>query len=225
MALKSIKPKRRRLADEVYEQIVQAIAAREIGMNDRLVQEKLAAELEISRTPVREALMRLEHEGVLCVTGGGGFRLRQLGREEIRELYQARAAIEGQAARILAARKNPADFVDLRETITREEDVPIKTVAGYFAANRNIHRRFVELAGNRFLLEMLDMIWGKALAIHLFGSIAEEDLAKSLGSHMQLVDVLETGDKAAALEAITRHIRDGFDLQVRHLDEKTREPG
>ena len=67
MPLKSIQPARRRLADEVYDQLVSAIMRREIGPDDWLVQEKLAAEMQISRTPVREALMRLEQEGVLEV--------------------------------------------------------------------------------------------------------------------------------------------------------------
>ncbi len=219
MALKSIKPERRRLADKVYEQLVNAIANREISVNDRLVQEKLATELQISRTPVREALMRLEHEGVLSASISGGFRLYQMNKEEIRELYQARAAIEGQAARILATRKNPDEIADLRETILREEDIQIKTVQNYFKANHNIHRRFIELTGNRFLLEMLNVTWGKAMAIHLFGSIAEVDLAKSLGSHMALVDVIESGDKTASLEAVTQHIQEGFELQIRHLED------
>ncbi len=56
MALKSIKAERRRLADEVYQQILGAILNNELGQNDRLVQEKLAAELQISRTPVRSEL-------------------------------------------------------------------------------------------------------------------------------------------------------------------------
>ena len=60
MALKSIRSERRRLADEVYHQLLDAILAGEVGPNDRLVQERLAAEMEISRTPVREALLRLE---------------------------------------------------------------------------------------------------------------------------------------------------------------------
>ena len=61
MALAGIQPARRRLADEVYEQLMYAIMNREIGPDNRLVQARLAAELSISRTPVREALMRLEH--------------------------------------------------------------------------------------------------------------------------------------------------------------------
>ena len=75
MALKSIQPTRRRLADQVYDQIINAIVNRDIVSEDRLIQEKLAAELQISRTPVREALMRLEQEGVLEVTNRGSFKI------------------------------------------------------------------------------------------------------------------------------------------------------
>ena len=95
MALKSIQPARRRLADEVYDELIDAIMRREIGPDDNLIQEKLAAELQISRTPVREALMRLEQEGVLTVSNRGSFQLYQMDDQEVRELYQSRAAVDG----------------------------------------------------------------------------------------------------------------------------------
>ena len=98
MALKSIQHARRRLADEVYDQLVAAIMRRDIGPEDRLVQEKLAAEMQISRTPVREALMRLEQEGVLTVSNRGSLKLYQMDDQEIRELYQSRAAVEGMSS-------------------------------------------------------------------------------------------------------------------------------
>lgn len=214
MAFRSITTQRRRLADEVYDQLVAAIMSRDIGPDDRLVQEKLAAELDISRTPVREALLRLEKEGVLHQANSGGFRLANISEDETRELYQARAAIEGQAARILAVRQDPAELNKLREIIRQSENLVNPTTQDYFVANRTIHRAFMEMAGNRFLLEMFDMIWGRAMAFHLFAAIENADLAKSLGNHMALVDVLETGNRAAALEAFTAHIQDGFELHI-----------
>lgn len=217
MALKSIQPARRRLADEVYDELIDAIMRREIGPDDSLVQEKLAAEMQISRTPVREALMRLEQEGVLQVSSRGSFRLYQLGDDEVKELYQARAAVEGQGARILAVRQDPEDWVALRKLIVVEENLEDQSARGYFEANRNIHRSFVERAGNRFLLEMFDMIWGKAMVFPLFASIENVDLSQSLGDHMELVDVIERGDKTEALEVFTQHIQNGFDLQMQGL--------
>lgn len=217
MTFTSIQTNRRRLADEVYEQIVNAIASLEIGPNDRLVQEKLAKQLDISRTPVREALMRLEQEGVLVVSQRGGFRLHRMDDHEVRELYQSRAAVEGQAARILAEKNDPETIKSLRQTIKLEEDIKVTSTRAYFEANRNIHRRFIELTENRYLLEMFDMTWGKAMAFQLFATFENVDISQSLGDHMSLVDAIETGDKTVALEAIVDHIQDGFDLQLKGL--------
>lgn len=214
MALRSITTQRPRLADEVYNQLVAAIMNREIGPDDRLVQEKLAAELEISRTPVREALLRLEKEGVLHLANSGGFRLTMISEEETRELYQARAAIEGQAARILAVRQDKTELDALRALIRKTEDMQDPTTRDYFVANRAIHRAFMETAGNRFLIEMFDTIWGRAMAFHLFAAIENTDISKSLGTHLDLVDAIETGDKTTALEVFTDHIQDGFELHI-----------
>lgn len=217
MALKSIKAERRRLADEVYQQILGAILNNEVGRNDRLVQEKLAAELQISRTPVREALLRLEQDGILVTSPRGGFVLHDMSVGEVEELYQARAAIEGQAIRILAKRNDPRVNADLRATIEKEENITSKTVAAYFEANRNIHRRMVELCDNRYLLEMFDNIWNRAISFHLFATIEKVDLSKSFGDHMQLVDIIETGDPRVAEDAIIDHIQEGLELQIEAL--------
>lgn len=214
MALKSIKSERKRLADEAYGQLMDAILSGDIGADDRLVQEKLAAEMEISRTPVREALLRLEQEGVLETSPRGGFILYRITPKEVRELYQARAAVESQAARILASQNDGFKNRELRATIEREENITSPTVQAYFDANRIIHRRFVELIENRYLLDMFDNIWNRGVAFRLFAAIEKVDLSKSLGDHMALVDAIETGDKGAALEAFIDHIQDGFELQM-----------
>lgn len=220
MAFKSIQPARRRLADEVYDELIDAIMRREIGPEDRLIQEKLAVEMQISRTPVREALMRLEQEGVLEVSKRGSYRLYQMDDREVKELYQCRAAIEGQAARILAASGVAEDFDYLRQVVSEQEQInPTGPAAArtYFEANRAIHRAFMERAHNRFLLDMFDTVWGKAMAFQLFAAIENVDLSKSLGTHMALVDVVESRDRSAALEVFTQHIQDGFELQMEGL--------
>ena len=218
MAFKSIQPDRRRLADEVYDELVEAIIRRDIGLEDTLVQEKLASEMQISRTPVREALMRLAQEGVLEVSNRGSFKLYKMDKDEVKELYQSRAAIEGQCARILAVDHTDEDISFLRKTVENEENITSPTVRAYFEANRNIHRAFVERAKNRFLLDMFNMIWGKAQVFPLFATIEKVDLAQSLGDHMSLVEVIATGDRTAALETFTAHIQDGFMLQMQGIE-------
>ena len=117
MALKTITVERQRLADIAYTQLLEAIRSGVITEDEQLVQEKLAEQLQISRTPVREALLRLEQDGIVVSSSKGGFSLYRMSREEVRELYQARAAIEGQAVRILASLNDAEKNAQLRQVI------------------------------------------------------------------------------------------------------------
>ncbi|MCP5087735.1 MAG: GntR family transcriptional regulator [Rhodobacteraceae bacterium] len=213
MAYKSLSQPRQRLADQVYAQIMRAIREGSITADDRIVQEKLAEEFEISRTPVREALFRMEQEGILTITGRGSFKIRQLDTDEISEIYGARCAVEGYAARILADSNNAVINDMLREVIAKAEDLKVETVQAYFRANQTIHRAIVEATGNRFLLEFFDNLWNRGSSFTLFATIESVDLAKSLGDHMALIDAIETGNGSIAAEKMIAHVKDGCNLQ------------
>lgn len=219
MKLKKINSERRRLADQVYDQILEAIHNDDIKANDRLVQEKLAADLQISRTPIREALLRLEQEGVLVTSPRGGFVIHRMSNQEVRQLYQARAAIEAQAARILSAENNPKKTATLRQTIEKEENITDPSTRAYFTANRNIHRAIVKLCDNQYLLEMFDNIWNRSTSFEVFAAMEKVDLSKSLGNHIALVEAIESGDSAHAMQAVFDHVDDGLDLQITALDQ------
>ncbi|WP_186766373.1 GntR family transcriptional regulator [Phaeobacter marinintestinus] len=214
MAFKSLSQPRVRLADEVYAQILQAIQNGAITSEDRIVQEKLAEEFGISRTPVREALFRMEQEGILAVAQRGGFKIRKIGPDEITELYEARCSIEGFAARLLAQRNDKALNMRLREIIADAEDLKNETVKAYFNANLTVHRAIVEASENRFLLEFFDNLWNRGSSFTLFSTIESTDLSKSLGDHMALIDAIESGNDTFAAEKMIAHISDGHRLQV-----------
>jgi DNA-binding GntR family transcriptional regulator len=218
MALKTIKLERQRLADNVYDQLLQAIREGEISEEMQLVQEKLAEQLQISRTPVREALLRLEREGILVSSPRGGFSLYRMSPPEVSKLYQARAAVEGQAARMLADLNNARLNKRLKTFIRREESASLQSVEDYFGVNRNIHRSIVEATDNRYLLEMFDNIWNRAITFNLFAVIKKVDLAKSLGDHLRLIEAIETGNRTVAQEAAIDHIAHGLDLQIEALN-------
>jgi DNA-binding GntR family transcriptional regulator len=217
LKLKQIKTERPRLADQVYHQLLEAINLDKIDSDERLVQEKIAADMQISRTPVREALLRLEQEGILRVSKRGGFVIHQMDEREIKELYQLRTAIEGQAARIVTINDDENDIKKLRKIIETEEDITTHTVEAYFNANLNIHRAVVNLSQNRYLLETFDNIWSRSSSYRMFSAIEKVDLPKSLGHHMELVDVIATGDTSQVMETFAKHIEDGLDLQIKAI--------
>ena len=211
---KKIEVTRIRLADQVYDQILHAIENGLIAPADRIVQEKLADELMVSRTPVREALLRLQQEGILSAVDRGGFIIRQTTRREVMELYQAREAIEGYCCATLASTPEAADLTRIETVIHTNENATLDTVSQYYAANRQIHRAFVEATGNHHLLEMFDAMWNRSLSFQTFRLMKQPQLDLTLTGHLALLEAIRARDPRRAAEAMSTHIRDGMQLQL-----------
>ena len=214
---RGIEPDRRRLADEVYRQVLDAVLTGALRPGERIVQERVADEINVSRTPVREALLHLEREGVLVRAGASGFTVREISEREVRDIYQAREAIEGYAARIVAERRDPAGLERIRRTIETEESIRSGGVEEYFHANRRIHRCIVEESGNEYLLRSFDGLWNRGFAIRIFAVIENADPGAALHEHEALLIAMRDDAPPAAAETMIEHIRNGLDLQLRAL--------
>ncbi len=201
-----------RLVDLVYEQVLSAIMSGEIGPGDRLIQETLAEEINVSRTPVREALLRLEREGIIELSGRRGFRVRDISDREIEDIYQARQAIEGYAARLLADRGTEVGLRRISDVFKEQVLTTQDSVSAAFRANRILHRAIVEATGNAYLLELFDGIWGRSVAIRLYADLFNaDDFAESfLEGHAGLLEALSSRDGDRAAEAMEEHIRSGL---------------
>ncbi|MEW6474197.1 MAG: GntR family transcriptional regulator [Actinomycetota bacterium] len=204
---------RRSLAEEAYQRITAAMLSGAIAPGARLVMDALAEELEISRTPVRDALRRLEQEGLIEPAGRRGFVVRQIDAEEIRQTYEAREAIEGYAAR-LAARRGEVAAAEIRAAIARADEFDIETPLGSYLANRMVHRAVVEASGNRILLELFDDLWGRGQAHQIYaGCFRGDDSHAALRrKHQPIVRALKAGDADAAEAAMTAHLKEGLAL-------------
>ena len=93
------------LSEEVYHQILNAVMTRTITPQQRIVQTLLADQMNVSRTPVRDALIRLENEGVLVRDGRSGYKIRRYSEQEILQIYQSREAVESFAIGLLTRQK------------------------------------------------------------------------------------------------------------------------
>ena len=216
MILEPIGNGRRSLADEAYQRITGAMLSGAIAPGARLVMDALAEELEISRTPVRDALRRLEQEGLIEPAGRRGFVVREIDAEEIRQTYEAREAIEGYAAR-LAARRGEQAAAEVRKAIARADEFEIETPLGSYLANRAVHRAIVAASGNRILLDLFDDLWGRGLAHQIYaGCFRGDDSHAALRrKHQPIVRALKAADGDAAEAAMTAHLREG--LALHHL--------
>ena len=200
------------MSDEVYRQIVEAVSARRISPRDRIIQEDLADMMQVSRTPVRDALLRLESEGVLARVGRRGFQLRSFTFEEVEQLYHAREAVECYAFGRLSQQLDANAISRLTTTIEELEHGPCESIMDYFNTNRLIHREFVVQAQNPFLVEMFDSIWNRSRCPFLFSELGSTELEKSLTGHLELCELLDRRDEQLAMQEMRQHIRDGLEL-------------
>jgi DNA-binding GntR family transcriptional regulator len=209
MSLDHIERDKSRLADDVYDRLMAAILDGRIQPGDRLIQDKLAGDLRVSRTPVREALLRLEKEGAVELAPVRGYLVTRPSRGELAQLYEAREAVEGHAAR-LASVAGPEVLQRVTEALTAGGR-PTNVVEA-FHANRLVHRRIVEATGNRVLTDLFDAVWNRTSALRLFAEVSQRiqpEIDDVASSHHELLQALRSADPDVAAKAMTEHIRAG----------------
>jgi DNA-binding GntR family transcriptional regulator len=211
------------LADLAYERLTEALLSGELSPGDRLVQDVLALRLGISRTPLREAFQRMEREGTIRAAEGRGYVVPELTRADIGHLYEVREAVEGQAARLVAARA-AASVDDIEATLARLSATAGPSGQDAFQANRLAHRAVVEAAGNPLLLELFDDLWGRGVTFQAWGDYyasveADIDLVTD---HADVLAALRSGDPDRAAAVMVAHVREGL---TRHDDHRLPQVG
>jgi len=209
---------RPRLADEVYSQLVEALSDGSLRPGDRLIQERLAEAMGVSRTPVREALLRLEQEGIITPGNRGGFIVRSATEDEIREIYETREAIEGYAARLLAERADPAALSIVQKAIEEHSVQVHGSVHEGYLANKAVHRAIVEATGNAQLVGLFDAVWDRSVAVLLYADLHRVAESTFEPSHEALLATLRAGEPDRACQAMIDHIRVGLaeQLSIQH---------
>ncbi len=205
-----------RLAESVYEQIFDAIVRGSIVPGTKLIQETLATELAVSRTPVREALLRLEQEGILEFVPRRGFFVRDISETEVNDLYEVRTAIEGFAARVVAETGDPRALKRLEEIIRSQSETQPASVVDAFRANERVHRGVVEATANPVLLELFDSVWTRSIGLRMYAHAfsSEKYVQHVVDEHVPLLDALLAGDGERAEREMVTHIQAGRDVQL-----------
>jgi len=193
---------------DAYSLILEAIDRGEIAPGQRLVETELADRLGVSRTPVREALQRLEAHGIVA-RDGRSLRVATLDHDQLGELYEVRGAVEGLAARLAARHAAPEEIAILREMV--EADLALTDDPAALAlANRRFHRQLHRASHNRYLSEML-VAMRRSLVLLLSTTLASPGRgAESVAEHDRIVAAIAARDEAAAQEAAQQHISNAY---------------
>ncbi len=194
-----------RVTDALREQLVRGA----LRPGERLKEEHLAAATGASRTPVREALHRLEAEGLVRRTTGGAV-VSDWGGEDLDELMEVRALLEGYGARLAASRATPAQIARLG-TLANEMDRVADGRAGdrvdrIAKLNNEFHRELLDASGSARVQALLAQIVQVPLVHRTFHRYSPDALRRSLAHHHEVVAALAAGDGGWAELVMRTHI-------------------
>lgn len=198
---------------DAYSLILEAIDSGAYQPGDRLVESELAERFGVSRTPVREALQRLETQAMLT-RDGRSLIVASLDHNEVAELYVVRAELEGLAAR-LAARHATEEEIRVLQAMAAEDRRLLGDPQALSRANKRFHRQIHLASHNRFLVQQLDLVH-RSMALFATTSFAapgREGVA--LAEHDAIVAAIAARDAEAASKALKAHISKAFETRLR----------
>ena len=197
------------LAEDAYEAIFNKLMALDIAPGTRITVDGLVRELEVSHTPIREALGRLEGEGLVVKTHLVGYSAApQISRRRFDELYELRSLMEPDAARRAALRVSEAQLGRLRRTAAQMAKLSSSkerlSYSGFARFDADFHDQIMEIAGNTLIRDTLAHLHTH---FHIFRLMYHARVTEeAIDEHEVLLEALSRGDDAGAERAMRTHI-------------------
>lgn len=213
------------IADKVYSLMRQDIVSGVFRPGERVHEKRLAAQLGISRTPIREALLRLEAEGVVVCTSRRSYNVRVLSVDDVREIYATLGILEGAAAAAVVTRLDDGDLRNLRQ-FNRQ----MATAAangdwqGFGSWNRRFHEVFLLKLDNRTLRDTCNLVRGPLYTFPIPGRTLTAWLRKSVAEHRAIIRLVEARD-AERLGAYFRDVHWGYERNRQFINDAFEHPG
>ena len=197
---------------DAYQLILHAIDIGTYKPGDRLVESELADRFGVSRTPIREALQRLETQSLLA-RDGRSLIVASLDHNQMAELYVVRSELEGLAARLAAQHATEEEVRVLRRMIEDDKGL-LEDPAALSRANRRFHRQVHLASHNRYLVQQLDLVY-RSMALMATTSLSAVGRGeRALAEHTAIVDAIEGRDGEAAYQALKAHISKAFETRL-----------
>lgn len=191
--------------DFAYVALRDEIRSGRLNPGDRLLETEIAERLGVSRTPVREALKRLESDGIATFGQPRGLTVTKLSHNQILELYAMREVMEGAAARFAAERAAPYEIAALKEIIQANDGIRVPHEAA--AANRRLHEAIVAATHNVYLQRLMSVMTDALALLGKTTYAVPGRIASGWKENAEIVACIERRDPDAAEEAARRHIR------------------
>jgi DNA-binding GntR family transcriptional regulator len=194
------------LTDVAVARIRAAIVDGTLGLGQQISESALASSFGISKTPVREALMRLQQEGLVTIQPRRGTFVFTLGEQELAAICDCRTILETAALRMGMERQRPALAKSLSAVTGQMEKVWDSDAATYRRLDTAFHQCFLDHCNNQYLAEAYQLISGKMAALRTRLSLSPDHVRKSYDEHLHMTKLVQDGDVDSAIPVLEGHI-------------------
>jgi DNA-binding GntR family transcriptional regulator len=195
--------------ERAYDELKRGLLVGDFALNLRLGEEKLAALLGVSRTPVREALLRLHAEGLVGPHPEGGFRPIAPDVDQVHDLYEVRMALELQALRRPGelGRTHDLEALDLlRDEWLALAGTQPEPDPGFVTLDEDFHVRLAAASGNPSLAELLAIVNQRIRVVRMHDFLTAERVGCTITQHLEILDAVLVGNLGLALDRFGRHL-------------------
>lgn len=197
--------------DYAYAEVRSRILTGELKPGSTISQPRLAQELGLSTTPLREAIRRLAADGLILLEAHRDARVTEVSPEEARHLYEVRESVDPLAASLAAERRSTDDLTRMKRSLEQLTPLRGKATLDSLLAHREFHRSVYVASGNPILIDVLERLWDKADRYRLIGLHASSDSAEDnirvAAEHQALFDAIHASDADSARTIMEDHIR------------------
>lgn len=210
------------ITDLVYARLYHAIIFGKFRPGQRLAENLLVKEMGVSRTPIREALRKLEQDQLVVVKPRHGFMVRKLDMQEAAGIYQVRACLEGLAAR-LAAKEAIPELVQSLQRIVQESETALKNshIGALVLANISFHETLVRGTNNATLSRLVHLLHGSVNLLRIYGwSLTSERPHRTVEEHRAICEAIAKGKPTEAEQQSVQHVEQAWEVAKRFFEKK-----
>lgn len=201
------------VGERAYKALRDGIMDGSIAPGQRLVELAVCDWLQISRTPAREALRRLQSNGLVEFSPGGGLQVVTYDVNALYELYVVREVLEGTAAAEAAKNATEAELLTLQESIRLQKNMS-GDINSFAQENQAFHAHIYHAAHNRFLVKTLQSLHDSVALLGPTAINSTEWVEHAIAQHSEIVEALCQRDATKAAEITRAHIRNGFERRL-----------
>jgi len=195
------------LHEQTYQVLRTNIFSGTLAPNERLVETQLAERLQVSRTPIREAMRKLQQEGLVTADTSGGMRVTTLSIADVIQLYDCRMALEQLSVTGACDRATTSELEQLEHyVITAERLTPSKSTTQLLELDYQFHHLIAESSGNKWLVTLLEQVFDKMLLLRLRTTDYNPEVLEIRQEHRHIFTAIAQGDAKAATNQISEHL-------------------